>query len=217
MFLNGWKLLDNEEDRPMVGFATSNMIGSPNWHGGLIQYLKEHFLNNSKLIRCVDIGASYGWLTAPFAKLFDKVEAFEMRSDVFGCLEHNTKGYKNINIYNFGLSDVSGEKNFNLKKDTGTSNITEKDTNNICNVKLLDEFNFESVDLIKIDVEGHELEVIKGALNTIEKNKPVLVIEIHPHADRTSFLKRQIIFKTLKYYGYEIEDVRRHDFVFISK
>ena len=43
--------------------------------------------------------------------------------------------------------------------------------------KRLDDYNFLNVDYIKIDVEGHELKVIKGAIATIEKYNPVIVIE----------------------------------------
>ena len=47
------------------------------------------------------------------------------------------------------------------------------------NVKKLDNLQFENpISFIKIDVEGHEIEVIKGAIKTINKNKPILLIEI---------------------------------------
>ena len=43
--------------------------------------------------------------------------------------------------------------------------------------KRLDDYNFDEVDYLKIDVEGHELKVLKGAIATIEKCNPVIVIE----------------------------------------
>ena len=42
----------------------------------------------------------------------------------------------------------------------------------------LDKFNFDSVDLLKIDVEGHELQVVKGAEQTIKKCRPLIILEI---------------------------------------
>ena len=43
----------------------------------------------------------------------------------------------------------------------------------------LDNFNFSNkISFIKIDVEGHEMEVIKGAEKTIKNNKPILLVEI---------------------------------------
>jgi hypothetical protein len=43
--------------------------------------------------------------------------------------------------------------------------------------KRLDEFTFNSIGLIKIDVEGWELEVLKGAVETINKYRPILLVE----------------------------------------
>jgi FkbM family methyltransferase len=45
-------------------------------------------------------------------------------------------------------------------------------------VRRLDEFEFQNVSVLKIDVEGHERSVLDGALDTIKRSKPVLVIEI---------------------------------------
>ena len=45
--------------------------------------------------------------------------------------------------------------------------------------KKIDDFNFDNeISFIKIDVEGHEIEVIEGGKLTIKKNKPVLLVEI---------------------------------------
>jgi CO dehydrogenase/acetyl-CoA synthase delta subunit len=41
----------------------------------------------------------------------------------------------------------------------------------------IDEFNFSDIDYIKIDVDGYELNVLQGAVNTIKKYNPLLVVE----------------------------------------
>ena len=47
------------------------------------------------------------------------------------------------------------------------------------NSKRIDDINFKNkISFIKIDVEGHEIEVINGAKLTIKKNKPILLVEI---------------------------------------
>lgn len=82
------------------------------------------------------------------------------------------------------------------------------------NIRTLDSFDIKNVGLIKIDVEGMEEIVIEGALNTISKYKPVLIIEIHD----ISHFKQTDICKKLINLGYNtIENVENsdHDFVFL--
>ena len=45
-------------------------------------------------------------------------------------------------------------------------------------VQTLDQYNYDDVCLIKIDVEGHELDVLKGATQTMLRERPVLLVEI---------------------------------------
>ena len=52
-----------------------------------------------------------------------------------------------------------------------------EDKNGNESVTTLDSFNLDNISFIKIDVEGYELKLLKGAFNTIEKNKPVIFIE----------------------------------------
>ena len=59
----------------------------------------------------------------------------------------------------------------------------------------------EKIDLIKIDVEGHEIETLEGAKNTIKENKPVIVIE--------SFDKKQEVDNFLFALGYQHVDTIR--------
>ena len=51
-------------------------------------------------------------------------------------------------------------------------------------VRTLDSHDFDNVGLIKIDTQGHELRVLKGAIETLKKNKPVVVFEINEDKDR---------------------------------
>jgi FkbM family methyltransferase len=63
------------------------------------------------------------------------------------------------------------------------------------NIITLDSLNLENVSFMKIDVEGHEVQVIKGAMQTIEKYKPVMIVEIlggTPYDNATSVQKQYI-------------------------
>jgi Methyltransferase FkbM domain len=53
-------------------------------------------------------------------------------------------------------------------------------------VKRLDDLHLDDIGLVKIDVEGHELAVLRGAADTLRRNRPTIVVEAeerhHPHA-----------------------------------
>ena len=63
-------------------------------------------------------------------------------------------------------------------------------------VRTLDSFNFEIVDLIKIDTEGYELPVLRGGRETIGRERPQLYIEIHNQGQKS------LIFKFLQEFNY---------------
>jgi hypothetical protein len=50
----------------------------------------------------------------------------------------------------------------------------------------LDSLNLENVDLIKIDVQGTEIDVVKGGVETIKRNKPIMIVE-QKGLDRSRF------------------------------
>ena len=72
---------------------------------------------------------------------------------------------------NIGLSDRDGDATLYLGTSTGDSSIEYfgSETENIIEIKRLDSFNFDEVHLLKIDAEGHELEVLKGASDILNK------------------------------------------------
>jgi FkbM family methyltransferase len=140
----------------------------------------------------LDIGGNIGYTALRFAiKLKNGrgvIYSFEPDSFNFSQLQKN----KNLNpylplmIFNFGLGN-SNEKlklHVNTLNNLGGNRINEDATENfeIVEIKRVDDFIVENqihkVDLIKIDVEGFELNVLLGCKNVIEKYRPKLFIEI---------------------------------------
>lgn len=91
-----------------------------------------------------------------------------------------------IRTYNIGLGDVKGS--FEMEEhpnNAGHNCILTNDrkdktkySKTTVAVETLDSYNFTEVDFIKIDCEGYELPILKGAVNTVRTNRPVVQIEI---------------------------------------
>lgn len=163
------------------------------YNSGLASYagyqadLVEHLywfdqLNFSKSPIFIDIGANVGYVSTIFADAFRDsiVYAFEPSSKVFTVLEKNTKSYQNIHLFKKGLgAGDSTAQMFVDKKEPAFSSITHKLPGNceIENIELttLDEFilaaDIKQIDLLKLDVEGFELEVLRGATAALKITK----------------------------------------------
>ena len=132
----------------------------------------------------IDVGANIGALTIPMARLVGKdgqIIAFEASAANLELL------YKNINQN--GLRDnvyvrsvAASDKEGILKVDKQSAlhaycrpDINEGDFNVACDT--IDSMELPKVKLIKIDVDGHELQVLNGAAETIARCKPIIYIE----------------------------------------
>ena len=138
-----------------------------------------------------DIGANIGWYSLNMAtsNRDAKIYAFEPIPKTYEQLTKNLalNTCPNITKYNFGFSDTQGEFPFYYYSEgsgnASSANLTGRDDVEVfqCKVITLDEFtsqNKVTVDFIKCDVEGAELLVFKGGLNTIKRDKPIIFSEI---------------------------------------
>ncbi|NRA97711.1 MAG: FkbM family methyltransferase [Planctomycetes bacterium] len=133
----------------------------------------------------LDVGAHIGThsiLMGQAVGPWGRVYAFEPQRKLFRELVQNLRlnGLDNVVPLRYALGtgpariiemNVATESN-----EGGTAVGTGGDP---AELRSLDDFRFEDVSLIKIDVEGFEMEVLRGALETISRSRPVLIIEIH--------------------------------------
>ena len=134
----------------------------------------------------VDVGANIGFLSLIGADLVGangRVHAFEPFPDTFEILEKNknVNGYEHLLTYDFGLGNLTEIlKIYPEAENRGGASIVNQHSSTGVGIKIkrLDDLDFErQINLIKIDVEGFEFEVLKGAEATIRANKPKLIIE----------------------------------------
>jgi FkbM family methyltransferase len=142
---------------------------------------------SSHNLRCIfDVGANVGdWsLVASQFNPNAKIYAFEIVPSTYNVLIKNTKEFKNIKASNFGLSDSNDIIKISIgQEDSSTATacpIEGMKYHNEYYTKTLDcqaktassvikEFNLDSINFVKIDVEGMDLKVIKGFENEINK------------------------------------------------
>jgi FkbM family methyltransferase len=138
----------------------------------------------------IDVGAHIGlWSRMAIKAGFDRILAFEPDINNYNCLVKNLKEFNNNKIFcNYGLSNKSCKKDLivDKKQNSGANQIIEG--NSIC-VRTFDSMYklliyqsllpfilFKKI-LIKIDVQGHELEVVEGMTNFIKEYKPIIIVE----------------------------------------
>lgn len=157
----------------------------------------------------IDIGANDGVYSYALSKLSNKVIAFEPQIEC--CNFINSANDSKIKVHQAGLSDSKGS--FELftpirggKKLTGFASFLKSSENSlrtIVEVNTLDSYRFTGVSFVKIDVEGHEASVIRGAFETIKLNRPVILVEIEQrHIGNDSISSIFNLIEGLDYRGY---------------
>ena len=152
-------------------------------------FIKELKLDDDEIF--LDCGAYDGDTIGDFLKCspkYRRIIAFEPETANFEELQKKYGDNDRITLINAGVYDKDGEVLFNVVKNTGSSKVSENakidETNNFVSIKVktIDGLDLEKVTFIKMDIEGAELNALKGAKKTILRNKPKLAVCIY-HSD----------------------------------
>lgn len=156
----------------------------------------------------IDVGAFIGDHTIFYSNRVGdkgKVYAFEPSKEAFECLEHNLCNKSNTHIFNMALGKTKGYVSINKVEDNAGMNFISGSEKGVI-LGTLDDFvennNINQIDFIKIDVEGYELNVLKGAEKSIAKFKPTLLIELNDLTLYRAGISRKDIFDFLDKNGY---------------
>lgn len=183
------------------------------WEIEIIDLINQHAKINSTV---VDIGAHIGTHTLTMSKLVGsngKVIAFEPQIKLYSELIMNMELNQRINVicYRCTVGDSFGLVEMNppvIDNEGGTKIGFGGDS---AYMITLDSLNLKDVSLVKIDVENAELNVLKGARNTILTNQPVIIVEImgniyQPIENRED--KVEEILQYIKSLGYSLSYIK---------
>jgi FkbM family methyltransferase len=146
--------------------------------------------------RALDVGANVGIFANDFATRFEEVVAFEPMPTTRQCLSLNVPS--NVRVEPFAIADAPGVlEMYPTVKNSGGSFICNhpqimvpegarlKPHRSIeVEVRTIDSFEFDAVDLIKLDIQGAEYAALLGARETILRHKPVVMVEEKGFSDR---------------------------------
>ena len=155
---------------------------------------------------CVDVGAHVGLWLRDLCDHFDWVWAIEPRPIHHQCLEQNVMG-SNYTLIKAMAGDSEGHAG--LEEYGGNSGHTHWRPEGVTPVIRIDSLEVTDLQFIKIDVEGFELPVIKGAEQCIRQQRPRICLEQKPHplADQFGgrFAARDLLtswgYRTLQHHG----------------
>ena len=170
-------------------YIPESLVKYDGWENEIYDECKKYIKPNSNII---EVGAHIGTHCIPLSKLTKGyVFAFEMQRFIHQILNTNIilNNRYNIITYQEAVSNQSGNMHIGEVDYTGEGlnsgdvkiqQVMMNDGFPVQCVTLDQKFKgLQGIDLIKVDVEGHELEVLQGAYNLINENKPIIVTEYH--------------------------------------
>ena len=182
---SGWCLkIGHCSDRALLRLRASAVLGI--YENTLLQLLGEFVERGDVLI---DVGANEGYITLPLAMMVENaghIYSIEPHPANISILNENIQlnNLSNITVIPEAASDTNGIMKFSGDKAWGTL-VHDQIKGGLINVRvdLLDNMipdNLKaSIKLIKIDAEGNEIRIIRGAKNLISSARPVIVFEVN--------------------------------------
>lgn len=181
----------------------------------LPQRISEYIHQKQGHLSCIDVGANIGDTIASFYK--DNEDAFlaiEPNSKFNKLLSENWGWNNNVIVISDICADCSDEGTFVIQEKNGTASILQSE--NAINMRrrpldeILSDYPFaENVNVIKIDTDGHDFEVIKGATGLLSKRLPMVLFECDAFSNTNYVehcLKTLLVFKQCGYKDFLLYD-----------
>jgi FkbM family methyltransferase len=166
--------------------------------------------------RVIDVGANVGIYTYAFARRGAIVEAFEPQAQCADVLRAYAAAQPRVRVHQVALGASEGTAALHIPTvgaDVDAPQASLKGTgpgrHETVSLARLDSFAFDGVVMIKIDVEGLEAEVLAGAVETIQRDRPLILVEIEQrHHERPASLVFDQL-AALRYEGLYLDESRQ--------
>ncbi len=193
------------------------------WEPNIVEAFEAHIRPGST---CLDVGANIGLHTIAMriVESTATVISFEPNPYIFPVLHENLILDSMVTLKQIGLGkrkadlfarSIKGSNNpggaslFDYQMDSSSSEPDLK-----VDVLPLDSLNIDDISVIKVDVEGMEMEVLLGGKKTIKRQRPALIIEIWDLDNPKLRLKK---IRRIERFGYKFKMLSPVDFLFTPK
>ena len=183
-----------------------------------LAYWLERLMSDSRHPVFYDVGANYGYFSLLLAPLAESVHAFEPVTTTRATLERNLADARlqHVVVHDVALSDRGGWADIRLFSSSGNNSlfdvvvgkgVTQTGTQRV-RLDTLDHqvyaLGLPIPGLIKMDVEGGELQVLRGGSRLLHEHHPIIVLEFfEPHFHRAGYTSQDVIHE-LASAGYEL-------------
>lgn len=159
----------------------------------------------------IDIGGHCGLWSMQMIPKFKRVVAFEPIPHHRECFVKNAP---EAELIPYALGEKEAEVLLKTKASSSGDTKVSEDGDVKAEVKTLDSYDFQDVGFIKIDTEGYELFILKGAEQTIKRCKPVLIVEQKPSKASKYGVGDTDAVPWLEARGYKLKDTISGDYIF---
>lgn len=160
----------------------------------------------------VQAGGNCGFYVKQYAEIFKHVYTFEPNELNFFCLNKNISMH-NVIKFQSCLGADNNLVSLRNRKNVGRHSVDTDSGYNYIPTLTIDNLGLSKCNLIHLDIEGYELFALHGAINTIERCKPTIVLESVDNNKKFDYSNDDVV-KYLQQFDYKIVDQIYTDIVF---
>lgn len=194
LMANGWYVPEDDQKISRV-LEDDTSKENPSYEGKYRDAILKHIPNKRTF---VDVGANIGIWSYPMIGKFEKIIGYEPSKQNIECLRKNVGN--GIEIRTKAVANFTGEADFHQAgKNCGDGKLCRPGIPSMYTVPVvkLDDEEISNIDLIKIDVQGWELEVLQGSTKILQKDRPWVIFEVNQDIDQCCLLMEKLDYETL--------------------